>query len=118
MSIVFTSFKHPKLPTANYLLCIFFSPLDKTVKLKIIFLFLNQNICCGYSKEPSQSGDSFDHKKQLLKMLRKEILTILRSIFLLILTYYKDEMGLVTTKPVFRGFQQTETQTSLLRYRD
>ena len=22
--------------------------------LKIIFLFLNQNICCGYSKEPSQ----------------------------------------------------------------
>ena len=21
---------------------------------KIIFLFLNQNICCGYSKEPSQ----------------------------------------------------------------
>ena len=22
--------------------------------LKIIFLFLNQNMCCGYSKEPSQ----------------------------------------------------------------
>ena len=21
---------------------------------KLIFLFLNQNICCGYSKEPSQ----------------------------------------------------------------
>ena len=21
---------------------------------KIFFLFLNQNICCGYSKEPSQ----------------------------------------------------------------
>ena len=22
---------------------------------KIFFVFLNQNICCGYSKEPSQS---------------------------------------------------------------
>ena len=24
-------------------------PLDKRAKLKIIFLFLNQNICCGFS---------------------------------------------------------------------
>ena len=29
-------------------------PLVKRVYQKIIFLFLNQNICCGYSKEPSQ----------------------------------------------------------------
>ena len=29
-------------------------PPDKSTYLKIIFLFLNQNICCGYSKEPSQ----------------------------------------------------------------
>ena len=29
-------------------------PLDKSAYQKIIFLFLNQNICCGYSKEPSQ----------------------------------------------------------------
>ena len=29
-------------------------PLVKSVKQKIIFLFLIQNICCGYSKEPSQ----------------------------------------------------------------
>ena len=28
---------------------------------KIIFLFLYQNICCGYSKEPSQWDGSFEH---------------------------------------------------------
>ena len=28
-------------------------PISKCVT-KIIFLFLNQNICCWYSKEPSQ----------------------------------------------------------------
>ena len=28
--------------------------LVKSVYQKLIFLFLNQNICCGYSKEPSQ----------------------------------------------------------------
>ena len=26
----------------------------KGAKENLIFLFLNQNICCGYSKEPSQ----------------------------------------------------------------
>ena len=31
-----------------------FRPPDKRAYWKIIFLFLNQNICCGYSKEPSQ----------------------------------------------------------------
>ena len=29
-------------------------PLVKIELQKIFFLFLNQNICCGYSKEPSQ----------------------------------------------------------------
>ena len=28
-------------------------PPDKSHKEKLVFLFLNQNICCGYSKEPS-----------------------------------------------------------------
>ena len=27
---------------------------DKSGQLKIVFLVLNQNICCGYSKEPPQ----------------------------------------------------------------
>ena len=35
-------------------LYLFNRPRDKSGKLKIIFLFLNQNIFCGYSKEPFQ----------------------------------------------------------------
>ena len=31
-----------------------YRPPDKSVYWKIIFLFLNQNIWCRYSKEPSQ----------------------------------------------------------------
>ena len=33
----------------------------------LIFLFLNQNICCGYSKEPSQWDGSFEHPKTYVK---------------------------------------------------
>ena len=33
---------------------------------KIFILFLNQNICCGYSKEPSPWNGSFEHPKQML----------------------------------------------------
>ena len=28
---------------------------------EVYFLFLNQNICCGYSKDPSQLDASFEH---------------------------------------------------------
>ena len=45
---------------------------------KMIFLFLNQNICCGYSKEPSQWDGSFEHPKYMLKKMGKKIFTILR----------------------------------------
>ena len=31
---------------------------------KLIFLFLNRNICCGYSKEPSQWDGSFEHSNK------------------------------------------------------
>ena len=50
---------------------------------KIIFLFLNQNICCGYSKEPSQWDGSFEHPKHMLKFMGKKISTILRTKFCL-----------------------------------
>ena len=33
---------------------------------KLTFLFFNQNICCGYSKEPSQWDSSFEHPKHIL----------------------------------------------------
>ena len=32
---------------------------------EFFFLFLNQNICCGYSKEPSQWDGSFEHPKHM-----------------------------------------------------
>ena len=49
-------------------------------------MFLNQNICCGYSKEPSQWDGSFEHPKHMVKIIGKKIFTILRWKFLLILT--------------------------------
>ena len=45
---------------------------------KITFLFLNQNICCGCSKEPSHWDGSFEYPKQMLKVSGKKIFTILR----------------------------------------
>ena len=48
---------------------------------KLIFLFLNKNICCGYSKESSPWDGSFDHPKQLFELIDKKIFTILCSFF-------------------------------------
>ena len=53
---------------------------------KIIFLFLNQNICCGYSKEVSQWDGSFEHPKHILKIMGKKIFTLLRWKVLFIYT--------------------------------
>ena len=44
---------------------------------KLFSLFLNQNICCGYSKEPSHGDSSFEHPKHMFKLKGKEIITIL-----------------------------------------
>ena len=35
-------------------------------------IFLNQNICYGYSKEPSQRDGSFEHKKHMFKLMDKK----------------------------------------------
>ena len=49
---------------------------DRRVQLKnIVFLFLNQNICCGCSKEPSRYG-SFDHPKHMFELMDKKIIAI------------------------------------------
>ena len=42
------------LQYAIVLYFVVFRTPDKSVYKKIFFSFLNQNICCGYSKEPSQ----------------------------------------------------------------
>ena len=44
---------------------------------KLFFLFLKQNICCGYSKEPSQWNDSFEQPKDMCKLMDKKIIAIL-----------------------------------------
>ena len=54
---------------------------------KGILLFLNQNLCCGDSKEQSQWDGSFEHSKQMLKLIDKNIFTILRTSIVLISIY-------------------------------
>ena len=49
----------------------------------LIFLFLNQNICLGCSKEPSQWGGSSEHPKHMLKLMGNKTFTILRRFFCL-----------------------------------
>ena len=49
-------------------------PPVKGALLKKYFLFLNQNVCCGYSKEPSHRDGSFEHGKQKFKLVDKKIL--------------------------------------------
>ena len=68
---------------------------------KIIFLFFNQNICCGYSKEPSQLDGSFEHPKHMLKLwVRKD------------LQFYPENLCL--SKHMFdtAHFKQTNEQTN------
>ena len=45
---------------------------------KLFSLFLIQNICCGYSKEPSQWDGSFECPKHMFGLMGKKIITILR----------------------------------------
>ena len=45
---------------------------------KLIFLLLNQNLGCGYSKELSQWDGSFEHSKHTFKLMDKKISAILR----------------------------------------
>ena len=48
------------------------------------FLFLNQNICCRYSKEMSQNETGFfEYPKHMFRLLGKEIIAILRWKYLL-----------------------------------
>ena len=50
----------------------------RTHNKNLIFLFLNQKICCGYSKELSQWDGSFEHPKHMLNLMGKKIFTTLR----------------------------------------
>ena len=51
---------------------------------ELSILFLKQNICCGYSKEPSQRDGSFEHPKLIFRLIDKQLKVILyRNIFCL-----------------------------------
>ena len=62
-------------------------PPDRAGTEKLVFSFLNQNICCGYSKEPSQWDGSFEHPKHIIKLMGKDINAILGALTILIWTY-------------------------------
>ena len=51
------------------------------VRNRKIFLFLNQTICCGYSKEQSWWDGSFEHPKHILKIMGKKYLQFYAVIF-------------------------------------
>ena len=59
--------------------CLIFvsGPQIRVRNKKVFFLFLNQNICCGYSKEPSQWDGFFEHPKHMFKVMDKKIIAIL-----------------------------------------
>ena len=48
---------------------------------KVFVLFLNQIICCGYSKELLNCKSSFEYTKHMFQLKGKKILTILRYKF-------------------------------------
>ena len=63
-------------------------PPDKRAYQKIIFfLFLNQNICCGYSKEPFRWDSSYELPIHMFKLMGKKIITVLCYSFLLNWSY-------------------------------
>ena len=65
-----------------------FTGLQIRVRIgKLFFLFLNQNICCGCSKERSQCDGSFEHPNHMFKLMGKEIYAILGAQTILIWTY-------------------------------
>ena len=53
-----------------------FGCISLTTYLEDDFLFLNENICYGYSKEPSQWDGSFQHPKLIFQQLDMNIIAI------------------------------------------
>ena len=72
---------HPKFmyqSRRKNLLLVYWAGLQIRVCIvKLFSLFLIQNICCGYSKEPIQWDGSFEHPKHMFKLMGKKIITIL-----------------------------------------
>ena len=69
--------KDKKIITVSHKICSLTGPQIRVHNRSLIFLFLNQNICCGYSKEPSRRDSSFENPKHVFKMMGKKIIAIL-----------------------------------------
>ena len=73
---------------------------------KVFFLFLNQNTCCGYSKEPYRCDGSFEHPKQMFKLMDKKMIAILRKLYLLncpyVITLICCARKIIQTQNVFK----------------
>ena len=52
------------------------SSLQIGVRIGKFSFFLIQNICCGYSKEPSQLDGSLEHPKHMFKLMGKKIIKV------------------------------------------
>ena len=75
-----------------------YRPVDRVCNQNLIFLFLNQKICCGWSKELSQWDGSFEHIKHMFKFMGKEYSQFSAEYF-----YLSRPMGLLFG--VFMGWQ-------------
>ena len=60
-----------------------YRPPDKSAYLKKYFLYFWSKTCCGYPKEPSRWDGSFEHPKHMLKLMNKEIFTLVCCFFCL-----------------------------------
>ena len=75
---------------------------DKSAYLNYFFLFLYQNTCFVYSKEPSQWDGSFEHPKHMFKLTEKKIITILGWRFLLNWPYESSSTSKCCSGPLIR----------------
>ena len=58
-------------------------PQIRVCNWKLFFLFLNQNICCGYSKNHLNETVLLSTQKHMFKLMDKKIIAILRWKYLL-----------------------------------
>ena len=66
----------PRPPDEQGYLSPHWGPQIRVRNWKLFFIFLNQNICCGYSKEPSGWDSSYEHPIHMFKLIEKKIYVI------------------------------------------
>ena len=82
-----------------------------TTHAETFFFQSKHKLCRGYSKEPSQCDGSFEHPKQLFKLMGKKIMTIFHSKYLPDWTYVNTDTFFLDThmQTLFFFFFSTKT---------